>query len=340
MISPKDYISYDVIKFKQGDYDLIFFVAPAKDIWNHFAINRRIENKDDGYQRTLSLSRVKQIARYVEKGNTLPLSILVSLEKDKYKYQSGKVFIKNEKDVGWIIDGQHRVAGAHESKLDIDIPVISFIELNVENQINQFVTINKEAKGVPTSLYYDLLKHLPIGTPSERAKERSVDIANSLRGNEESPFYGKIVSVTAPKKGELSLSAFAKKISPIIYENKGFFSTYSLNEQVGILDNYYKAIKNTFPQFYKDDDSIFFKTTGFGALIRVLPHIFSHTLKIRKGFTVADITSTLNEIKHFNFDEWKKMGTGNVAEIQAADELREEIEDVLTAAADGLSIRL
>lgn len=340
MVSTKNFVNYDAIRFNQGDFELIFFVAPAKDIWSNFSINRRIENKDDGYQRALSMSRVKQIARYVEKGNTLPLSILVSLEKNKYKFKDGKIHIKNENDVGWIIDGQHRVAGAHESKIGITIPVIAFVELNVEEQIKQFVTINKEAKGVPTSLYYDLLKHLPIGTPSDRAKERSVDIANALRTNEESPFFGKIVSVTAPKKGELSLSAFAKKISNLIFENKGFLSTYSLNEQVKIIDNYYKALMNTFPQFYKDEDSIFFKTTGFGALIRVLPHIFSHTLKLRKSFTVADITTTLNEIKHFNFDDWKKMGTGNAAEIQAADDLRAEVEDVFAAAGDGSSIKL
>lgn len=340
MSSQNNNIVYDALCFKQGDFNLLFFVAPAKDIFNYFAINRRIENKDDGYQRALVMSRVKQIARYIEKGNLLPLSILVTLDKNKYEYLNGKLSIKNEKDVGWIIDGQHRVAGAHESNIDINLPIIAFMELNIEDQIRQFVTINKEAKGVPSSLYYDLLSHLPIGTPSERAKERSVDIASLLKIDEESPFFGKIVSVTSPKKGELSLSAFAKRISTLVFENKGILSSYSLNEQTKILDNYYKALKNTFPDFFKDDSSIFFKTTGFGAMIRVLPAVFSYCLKIKNGFMVPDIIEILSKIKSFDFDNWKKIGTGNAAEIQAAEEFRSELEEAQMTSGDGSKIKL
>jgi DGQHR domain-containing protein len=246
----KTKLKYDVLTLQQGKYKLILFFAKASDIWRHFSINKRIEDKDEGYQRTLSQSRVKKIARYVESGNALPLSILVSLEKNKYKLNSdGTLEFKDIPDVGWIIDGQHRVAGSHESKTDISLPVVAFLDLNLNDQIKQFVTVNKEAKGVPTSLYYDLLKHLPIGTPSERAKERAVDIANFLKRDEESPFFGRIVSIKAPQKGELSLSAFTKQLSSLVLENKGFLSTYSLQEQIKIVDNYFKALKNAFLNF-------------------------------------------------------------------------------------------
>lgn len=337
----KGILRYDTLKFKQGKYELIFFFANASDIWNHFSINRRVEDKDEGYQRTLSHSRVKKIARYVENGNTLPLSILVSLEKGKYNLnQDGTLELNDEPDVGWIIDGQHRVAGSHESSEGISLPIVAFLDLDLKEQIKQFVTVNKEAKGVPTSLYYDLLKHLPIGTPSERAKQRSVDIADYLKTNEESPFFGRIVSIKPPKKGELSLTAFTKQLSSLVLENKGFLSTYSLQEQIKIVDNYFKALKNTFPKYYKDPDTIFFKTTGFGALIRVLPTVLSYAIKFKKGFTVANATEILNSIEHFNFEDWKKIGTGNAAEIQAADDLRSELEDSLAIQDDKTKIRL
>ncbi|MBI5409366.1 MAG: DGQHR domain-containing protein [Nitrospirae bacterium] len=333
-------IKTKVLSFSQGHHKLVFFCLDASHIWNNFAINRRVEDKDEGYQRTLSPSRVKKIAKYVSGGNTLPLSILVSLEKGKYRLENDFILLNNEPDIGWIIDGQHRVAGAHESKAKVILPVIAFLELNPEEQIRQFVTINKEAKGVPTSLYYDLLKHLPIGTPSERAKERAVDIADTLKQDEESSFFGRIVSITSPQKGELSLATFTKKIAPLVFENRGFLASYSMNEQVKIIDNYYKALKNTFPKYYKDDDSVFFKTTGFGALIRVLTTVFSYCLKIKKGFTVAEIGDILNEVNHFNFDNWKKIGTGNAAEIQAADDLRTELEESLSTESDESRIRL
>ncbi len=340
MRSPTKQLSFPVLKFLQGKYSLVVFSADARTIWNHFAINRRLEDKDEGYQRTLKEGRVRKIARYIESGNALPLGILVSMEKGKYKIEDDHIEIVDEPDVGWIIDGQHRVAGAHEAKIEIDIPVVAFLELDLEEQIRQFVTVNREAKGVPASLYYDLLSHLPAVSPANRAKERAVDIAHSLRDNEESPFYSRIVAITSPKRGELSLSTFASKVSSLVVTDKGILSSYTFEEQSRIIDNYYRAMKNVFPAHFKEEESVFFRTTGFRALIRVFPSVFSYALKAQKGFTVADVMHVLGNIKDFDFDTWKKIGTGNAAEIQAADELRSEMEDMYTESGDAAKIRL
>jgi DGQHR domain-containing protein len=252
------------------------FIAPAKDIWEHFSINRRVEDKDEGYQRALSETRAEKIAKYIKTNNPIPLSILVALEKKKYDIEANKLTIHDEKDVGWIIDGQHRLAGAYKSGVAITLPIIAFIDIDTKEQINQFVTINREAKGVPTSLYFDLIKHLPKKTISDQTKERAADIASILRIDEESPFFGKIVVISSPKSGEISLTTFIKAVSPIISEGKGLLSTYSLKEQVKIIDNYYKAIKNVFPKYFNEEDSIFYKTTGFGAMFKVFPVIFNY----------------------------------------------------------------
>ena len=58
-----------------------------------------------------------------------------------------------------MIDGQHRLAGAHEAVAlgtDLVLPVIGFLDLSIEKQVELFITINKEARGVPASLYIDL----------------------------------------------------------------------------------------------------------------------------------------------------------------------------------------
>lgn len=89
---------------------------------------------------------------------------------------------------------------------------MAFVGLPENEQINQFVTINREAKGVPTSLYYDLLKHLPTNTSeSEVSKARAVDIAHALRKNETSPFYQRIVVIEAPKKDKCPLLILQEK---------------------------------------------------------------------------------------------------------------------------------
>jgi DGQHR domain-containing protein len=321
-----NFLKFPCMTAKQGKYQLICFVAPAHVVWKFVKVNRRESDKDEGYQRALSDSRVSALKRYIDSGNTIPNSILLSLDHGAIVSRDGQsVRIPNKEDAGWVIDGQHRLAGAHEAGKNIELVVIAFIGLAEDEQIKQFITINREAKGVPTSLYYDLLKHLPPGkSDSDAAKERAVDIANDLRKREASPFYQRIV-VDPPKSGQLSLTNFVRKVAPLVIDKKGRFHTYLLNEQVGIFDNFYRALENVFPQQFRDGRSTFFKTLGFGAMINSLQTIFELSLTEHHGFKVEDATNILKKIEDFDFSQWDKMGTGTQAELQAGDDFRQRL---------------
>jgi DGQHR domain-containing protein len=319
-------VDFDCIAFKQGTYEMVFFIAEAKKLWDFVRINTRIDDKKEGYQRALSNSRVRRIATYISSGNPIPLSILVSFDYAQLSSNKRRISVDSKKP-GWVIDGQHRLAGAFESSTKIMIPVVAFLKLSEENQIQQFVTVNKEAKGVPTSLYLDLLPHLKNKKPSDMAKERVADIASGLKLDEDSPFFGRIVVVSAPKKGELSLTNFVRKIMPMILEGKGLLGAYTIMEQKAVLNNYYMGLKNVFPSYFKKYESIFFQTLGFGALMNAFPVVFSICLREYKGFRVEDITKVLNQISHFDFEAWSKIGTGTGAENDAAEELISELRD-------------
>ncbi|MBA4406758.1 hypothetical protein C0389_05735 [bacterium] len=336
----KTNLRFASIPFTQGKFQLAFFVAKASTLWELLSINRRVEDKDEGYQRTLSPSRVRSIAKYVQSSNPLPLSILVTFDDAKLSSDGKTLFVPKTKDAGWVIDGQHRLAGAHESKTNLEIPVIAFLGLDIHDQINQFVTINREAKGVPTSLYFDLLKYLPTKKAGDYPKERAADIATGLKKEEDSPLYSRIVVTTAPKTGEISLNNFVRKMAPLIQTGKGIFESFTEMEQTGIIRNYFSAIKVVFPKHFSRNDSIFFQTLGFGALMNVLPRVFSLALKHYNGFTVQDISKLLAEIQHFNFDEWYKMGSGSSAEIQAGNDLAEELEKAFETLTDGGHLKL
>ena len=158
----------------------------ADELWNICEINEKTEDKDDGYQRALSNSRATDIKRYIIKGNAIAPAIIISFKKDKAKFdeKTQLLTIENIPDAGWVIDGQHRLRGADLASaedMDIQLPVVAFLDLSLEEQIQQFVTINREAKGVPTSLYYDLLKQLPVKSSTDIAKEKAAAIADVLR---------------------------------------------------------------------------------------------------------------------------------------------------------------
>ena len=322
----KKSLSFDVSEVTQTGTTLYIFKAKASVLYNALSINRRIEEKDEGYQRVLSISRVEALTRYiVEKKQPIPGAIIVSFDNATFDKRKGKLEVPAGTDVGWVIDGQHRLAGAEEAAregIDIELPVVAFIGLTEKRQIEQFVTINREAKNVPTSLYLDLLSLLPDRKPAEVAKERAADLATQLRRDEDSPFFERIVVTVSPKPSQLSLTNFVRKISPHVTRGNGTLGVYTEKEQLSVISNYYKGLRQIFPREFEDKNSIFFKTVGFGALWNAFQTFFNFALKYQKGFEVKDVVAIFKRIEDFDFSAWRQYGSGNKAEISAGDDLK------------------
>jgi DGQHR domain-containing protein len=318
-------LKFPAFEIVQTDNKLYVFKAKASLLYNFLSINRRIENKDEGYQRALSVSRVEAITRYAKDKKPIPGAIIVSLDNAKFDSKKSELTVPGGADVGWVIDGQHRLAGAEmasRSGTDIELPVVAFIGLSENRQIEQFVTINREAKNVPTSLYLDLLKLLPSRKPADIARERAADLATQLRRDEESPFFERIVVTTTPKPGQLSLTNFVRKIAPQVTPEKGILSLYTEQEQLAVIANYYNGLRQVFPKEFDAKESIFFKTVGFGALWNVFPTFFNLALKNQQGFAVKDVVAIFRFVEHFDFAPWRQYGSGNQAEINAGDDLK------------------
>jgi DGQHR domain-containing protein len=313
-----------------GAHTLYLFSAPASELYDFLAINRRIEDKNEGYQRALSGGRVAAITRFIASGNTIPTALIASLDAGAaFDDSSNELVVPPGSRVGWVIDGQHRLAGAHEAAKigsNVNIPVVAFIGLSQEDQINQFITINREARGVPTSLYLDLLGSLRNKKPQDEARERASDIAIQLRRDETSPIYERIVVTRPPKSGELSLTNFVRKVAPLIIRDRGFLSNYFEMEQRRIIDNYFKGMRNVYDDEFRRSDPIFFRTIGFGAMLNTLPIFFSTCLAQYKGFSVDDTTKAFKKVGDLPFDNWREMGSGNAAELQAGEDVRAAIE--------------
>lgn len=211
---------------------------------------------------------------------------------------------------------------AARAGVDVEIPVVAFIGLSTDAQVEQFVTINREAKNVPTSLYLDLLGKLPNKSAADVARERAVDLATELRRSEDSPFFQRIVITVAPKAGQISLTNFVRKLSAHVAPDKGILGAFSERDQVAIVSAYYEGLRQVFSKEYENKNSVFFKTIGFGALWNVFPIFFSITLKNQKDFGVKDVVATFKRVESFAFSAWNKLGTGNQAETLAGDDLR------------------
>jgi DGQHR domain-containing protein len=318
----------------QGGQTFYLFKMKASALWDLTQINRRSEDKTAGYQRALSPSRVKSIARFIASNGLIPGSIIVSFDKGKFISASSVLNFPNRKNIGWIIDGQHRMAGASEAAakgVDPELPVVAFLKLKLEKQIALFVTINKEARSVPASLYIDLLKQLPHKkTEKELTNERIADITRNLDVDESSPFHQRIAFTQQAKKGEISLVNFARMLRPHLARQAGVLGLYTEVEQEGVINNYYRALMVAFPEVFKKDSPIFFRTVGFGAVWRAFPLAFNLANSKFRSVSVASFVKVFSAMKGFNFEAWEQLGTGTAAEIQAGDDLITELQEAFT----------
>jgi DGQHR domain-containing protein len=330
----KHALTLPVAKISQTEYELFSFKMKASLAWEMFSISRKEPDSNKGYQRFLSPARVAAVSKYIIKGNPIPVSVLVSIDHGKYNSKKRSFTIPRGKDIGWIIDGQHRVAGAAEAAEqghDIELAILAFVGLDERHQIQQFVTINDEAKGVPRSLLLNLLKQIPDKTLQEQANERAVDIAKQLNGDTHSVFFQRIASISAPRAGQISDVNFSRKVSPLVHPEKGLLRIYGLNDQLGIIENYYDALRDTFPAQFRKSNSIFFRTIGFGALLNAFDEIFTRVLSEHGTFRVLDIKKVINVISDYEIEEWEEYGTGNKAEQTASQDFLATLRKALKA---------
>lgn len=326
-VRAKKHLRYKCLTFQQGKTVFAMFSCPAKELYSFVEINKREEDKDEGYQRVLSISRVNKIAKFIDANGSIPLSVLVSF--DHAIIEDGHVVIDNVPNAGWVIDGQHRIAGASKAKSDIPLPVVAVFKIDVPEQVNYFVTINREQKGVPTALYLDLLKIMP-GTKSEKElrDERAADLADICRYDENSPFYQRIVVTTSPKNGQLSLTNWVRKVAPLLDPREAGIARLADEDRAKAIANLYSALKIVFPKEYARTDTVFFKTIGFGALMNEFKTIWDLTTRSSAGnFRTADVAKTLKSIADFDFGSWRSSGTGNQAEVMAGADLREQLNE-------------
>ena len=80
-------------KIPEASTDMYLFSAKASLLFGILSINRRMEDKDEGYQRTLSPSRVSAISRYIQRHNVIPTSIVVSFDTASFDEVKGELVV-------------------------------------------------------------------------------------------------------------------------------------------------------------------------------------------------------------------------------------------------------
>lgn len=205
-----------------------------------------------------------------------------------------------KENVAQIIDGQHRMSGFENSQneLKFDLPVTIFIDQLISTQAEIFSTINGKQTRVTPSLIYDL-----FGLSLKRSPYKVInELIKLLNESDNSPIKNWIRILGKPNEfynGHITQSTIAKQLILLICgnikqaeEDKRILASggkpnilpslttretvlrefYLLEEDeviYKIVTNYLNALKDVFSLEWTKEESIFKKTVGFSALIKV-----------------------------------------------------------------------
>lgn len=231
-----------------------FSIEPVKLLKMGFVLHHDNAYKDEmpAYQRIIKKNRLNAIQRFVDNGGFFPNSIIISIN-TKSKLQFDKSSLQDEQSISkigllhlpqeyksmYIIDGQHRLYGYSNSKWQNKntIPVVAFVNLEKEEQIQLFMDINENQKAVPKNLRTTLESDLLWNSEdyNERRKAISSRIAQRLGESKESSLYKRIVT------GENTTTPFCCVTLDIITKSlkaSEFYNKYKKQDVIedGIID--------------------------------------------------------------------------------------------------------
>ena len=189
------------IDSRGNNYLFIFIIEPHELLSMSYIARRELGGKLY-YQRMVSKTRLKEIARYIEKGYIFPNNVVVALDENTWKFKKintnlgfsqncdfGELKLGINYSTCWIIDGQHRLLSFAQTNNPSKIIVSAFGQMSLERQGEYFLDINRFAKPVSRDLIWDLLGTIN-GNNTEEG--RISNVTKKLRNIKNGFFYDNI----------------------------------------------------------------------------------------------------------------------------------------------------
>lgn len=297
------------------------------ELVNETAVDTFKSNSFEGYQRKINDTQCKRIAEsIITNGFDLPTAIICSRRGD------------NDKTL-FVVDGQHRIAAFRWLKdnnyeeyariFNCELPVVVMNNPTLETEIDTFVTINKTAKKVDTSLALVLKSTINARNKGNdltmpRAEYLAVELAKKVSVDSDvySLWYGKI-SFEGPishKEQTISLNSFVRSYRRVIsslanygwchlkWDNDNEFN-HLLKRIESLFNFFWECIVHKWPSLFVEDSSynrIILGPIGVGAF----SHFFVRFINERKPSLDTIEIEIANIIGDINIDpdKWNPRG--------------------------------
>ncbi|MCH6230169.1 DGQHR domain-containing protein [Microbacterium sp. CFH 31415] len=301
------------IKGRMGGFTYYSFaIEPARLLKISYVLHRNSANVRwmPTYQRIIKRSRLKKVSQFVDSGGFFPNSLIVNIDNGgkPLKFdRSGKhagsttlgvLHLPRKYRSAYIIDGQHRLYGfAHSDRAATElIPVVAFVDLPSEKQLELFMQINENQQAVPKNLQNTLNADLLWSSPDKRKQAHALKlkIAQLLGEVKSSPLRGRIiigeeqsdttrcVSLDAVQRG-IDRGRFIGEFTANAVKSFGSFYRTSNDDTcsplVEFLELCFGYLRDQLPTQWnigRGEGGFVFTNAGVEALIRVIGDVVDH----------------------------------------------------------------
>ena len=297
------------IQGKMGNHTYYSFsIEPDKLLKIGYVLHRSKANKNmmPTYQRIIKKARLKSVGEFISEGGFFPNSIIINLtaKSSKLQFDSantqvptaiskvGVLHLPKKYRSAYIIDGQHRLYGYASNPYSVNnsIPVVAFINLKREEQVELFMQINENQKAVPKTLRETLNSDLLWTSNSkiDQMKALCSRISIYLSEEKDSPFYdyisiGEDNRVLTPGNltSAIKKSNFLGVVTKSSIEKLGTFYKGDLDDTFNKLFEFLRLgfkylTDNLTDDWQQQKDSFLFVNKGIYASIRLMSDIIDH----------------------------------------------------------------
>lgn len=342
----------DAIRVPMGTETAYLFSATAEELLKTSYIYRKNESSLGGYQRILKTNRINQIQKQIKKGKILafPNSIILSSQfnlKENFERKPGscKINFPTSYLSFKVVDGQHRLMGfanlGEKEQKEHYLPVVAFEELNKEDELKTFITINTEQKNIDPNL----LLILKADMNWEETDKFYVDkictqIVNKLNDDKNFFLNKKIfLGYNFPKKNKITLTTLVQAIKK---NNLVGGKLHLLQNDINDIESPFKEIKkilNALKQNLgdycvlsnsKSSKGFFLSNNGLKVVFRLIQFFIRNKQKGNVSIDYkeffSDISSTLREKDVEDLMENYGEGGANKATEEVLDKLKKNFK--------------
>ena len=229
-----------------------FVMKPSQLLKIAYVLHRNnINSTDDmmpSYQRIIKKERLLKIREFINNKGFFPNSIIVSIRTDntsekKLNFEPaqgqsketlariGTVLLPQKYQSAYVIDGQHRLYGYSDTKYEDSnsIPVIAFVNMEKEDQVQMFMDINENQKAVPKVLRDTLEADLLYESKNYTLVSKSIKKRIAMKLGEKSVLKGMVQTGENPggNSAPLSIESIYKALN-----KTSFFNAYDKNNTI------------------------------------------------------------------------------------------------------------